>query len=455
MPSFVLLPLSPSVGAAEVGKIVGVFCKFLRAGGWVGMVGWWDGGLMRTVVGFVVATAATVYIVRGLQMVLPKARRARDEDEDDGGIQLAEMPESQTALLPSSTVSMPPAPQPTAETQRLRGVGPLCTRLPERLIHGRHVPSRTPSPAPALGVATPPRSPPPSRAQRMAAVGTTYFDEITYGALFLGSLPVLYSTGYVMPAHLSLTTLFFLLARRVPPQYQRMLHPVLTCAALTILGVYLLSASTHTPFKHALKTYKTPSTYLSLFRSTPSLAPPGAGNIFAALLDVSIVALALPMYSHRSALLSHLPLIVLPTLLLSVGSLTLYPLLCSTLGIAPARALAFSARSLTLALAQPAVANLGGDTQFLAVLCITSGIFGVLVGPRILRLLGVGEGEYVVRGVALGANGSAVATAWLLQRGEPRAAAMGSLAMVALGVAVVVACAVGSVRDGIAGLAGV
>jgi len=71
------------------------------------------------------------------------------------------------------------------------------------------------------------------------------------------------------------------------------------------------------------------------------------------------------------------------------------------------------------------------------------------LGPRVLRWLKVGEGEYVVRGVALGGNGSAVATAWLLGRGEPRAAAMSSLAMVGFGVAVVVASAVGPVREGV------
>jgi putative effector of murein hydrolase len=408
-----------------------------------------------------VATAATVWIVRGLQLVLPTPKRVdNDEDRPGESIPLTQTPgpsQAPSILSPSSAVSSTPSlvpPTPIRETQRLRGAGPVCTRLPEHITSGRRsLPPSRPVTPPGFAAA-PQVAPPLSRAQKLTTILTTHLDAITYLTLFSASLPVLYTTGYTLPSHLTLTILSFFAALSVPKKFQRIAHPVLTCSALTILGVYILSTPTHTPFKAALKTYRTGTTYLSLFRHSAS-ALPGAGDIFASLLDVSIVALALPMYSHRRSLLQHLPLILLPALLLAVGSLTLYPLVCAHIGISPQRAISFSARSLTLALATPAVQNLGGDTQFLAVLCITSGIFGVLVAPRLLRVLKVAEGEFLVRGVALGANGSAVATAWLLGRGEVRAAGVSSLAMVALGVVVVVAASVGPIREGIAGLAGV
>lgn len=79
------------------------------------------------------------------------------------------------------------------------------------------------------------------------------------------------------------------------------------------------------------------------------------------LPQASIVALALPMFQYRKELRSHFVAIVVPNVALSVGSLFGYPALCYAMGISSTRSLAFSARSLTLALASPAVSNLGGD----------------------------------------------------------------------------------------------
>jgi len=50
---------------------------------------------------------------------------------------------------------------------------------------------------------------------------------------------------------------------------------------------------------------------------------------------------------------------MLPNLAISVASLFAYPAVCAAIGIDPSRALAFPARSVTLALATPVVTNLG------------------------------------------------------------------------------------------------
>lgn len=98
------------------------------------------------------------------------------------------------------------------------------------------------------------------------------------------------------------------------------------------------------------------------------------------------------MYNYRAELRRHFLAIVLPNISISILSLFIYPLLCHSIGISPARSLAFAARSLTLALATPAVSNLGGDTNTVAALAIMSGILGVLIGPRLLRTLRIPEG---------------------------------------------------------------
>jgi putative effector of murein hydrolase len=87
---------------------------------------------------------------------------------------------------------------------------------------------------------------------------------------------------------------------------------------------------------------------------------------------------------------------VIPTLTIAILSLFVYPPLCAALGISPSRALAFPSRSLTLALATPATQNLGGDLSLVAVLCILSGILGVVIGPQLLDLLGIPPGELVL-----------------------------------------------------------
>ena len=123
---------------------------------------------------------------------------------------------------------------------------------------------------------------------------------------------------------------------------------------------------------------------------------PGAGDIFGSVLDASIVALALPMFSYRQELRRHFFAIVIPNVVISIGSLFGYPAMCYAIGISSKRSLAFASRSLTLALATPATKNLGGDVNTNAALAIMSGIMGVLVGQRILAWLKIPEGESIL-----------------------------------------------------------
>lgn len=173
-----------------------------------------------------------------------------------------------------------------------------------------------------------------------------------------------------------------------------------------------------------------------MFNNEAHILPPGAGDVFGSVLDVSIVALALPMFQYRQELKRHFTAIIIPNVVIAIASLFCYPALCVALGISQARSLSFASRSLTLALATPATHNLGGDLNLVAVLCIMSGILGVLVGPPMLRWLKIPEDDYVTRGVTLGSNSSAIATALLLTS-DPRAAALSSLSMSLFGTVMV------------------
>jgi hypothetical protein len=124
--------------------------------------------------------------------------------------------------------------------------------------------------------------------------------------------------------------------------------------------------------------YRTQTPYIKYFFGPKNNLPlPGAGDLLAAVLDVSIVALAIPMFNYRAELKRHVfslsclynvqyIAIILPNLGISVASLFAYPSICALIGIDSSRALAFPARSITLALAIPVVKNLGQSPYYLA-----------------------------------------------------------------------------------------
>ncbi|GAB7362952.1 hypothetical protein MBLNU230_g3248t1 [Neophaeotheca triangularis] len=412
-PAFVVLPLSPPISGVEVGKIIAV-----------------------CLIGYAVVFTFTAYLVRALQIVLGAKKRGATERAEEMGVEaddipLTEMPgvTSNTGLLrPGSNTRSPSMeePRPPSRTQdpdSITGTGgppqagdsgtPLLTDSLKQAPAIRHDPL------------------PLTRPRKWAAQATARLDLFTYSALLLLiGIPTYYGADYSMPLQLTLTVLFYLFAASLPPQYKSYLHPVLVSSALIIPTIWLFSLTKSSSLTHGLKAYKTGSTYTYLWTSSSITASPfpGAGDVLSSALDVSIIALALPMYTYRSELRQRFLLIILPNLTLAVGSLFAYPTLCRQLGISAENSLAFASRSLTLALATPATQNLGGNLHVVAPVAIFSGILGVLCGPWLLRQLRVPEDDYISRGITLGANSSAVATAMLLTS-DPRAAAFSSLSM--------------------------
>ncbi|KAH7348725.1 LrgB-like family-domain-containing protein [Rhexocercosporidium sp. MPI-PUGE-AT-0058] len=415
-PSFILLPLSPPIGGVEVAKIIAVF-----------------------LIGFVVIMAATAYLVRGLQILLGSSKRAitaRAEEmgNESDGIPLTDITRGRNnsgATIPTSGTSTPRftdestndliAPQRAQDPSLIRGTGgpPEDDTTPPAIIRQNpHL--QTPLPL--------------TRPQRWAAFINSNIDRFTYLILFLFvGLPIYYGTGYAMAAQLTLTILAYFTALALPANWKRVFHPVLVSAAISVLGVYILGAIRGDSLSQSLHAFKTGTRYLDLWHGKKNLAAPGAGDILVSVLDAGIVALALPMFAYRQELKRHFFAIVIPNVSVSIGSLFGYPAVCYAIGISGERSLAFAARSLTLALATPAVQNLGGDVNTIAALAIMSGILGALVGSQMLDWMRIPEDDYVTRGVTLGGSSSAIATAVLLQT-DPRAAALSSLSMSLFGI---------------------
>ena len=213
-----------------------------------------------------------------------------------------------------------------------------------------------------------------TRPQRWAAFINSNFDRITYSLLFIfAGLPIYYTTGYAMPAQLTFNILAYFAALALPAKWRQFLHPVLVSSLITVLGIWILGLIRGESLDDVLDSYKTGTNYVKLWNGI-QIPRPGAADIFGSILDASIVGLALPMYNYRLELKRHFLAIVIPNVLISIASLFGYPVLCYAIGISAKRSLAFAARSLTLALATPAVSNLGGDLNTVAAVAIMSGI---------------------------------------------------------------------------------
>ncbi|KAI1427757.1 LrgB-like family-domain-containing protein [Xylaria sp. FL1777] len=400
-PSFVSLPLSPSIGGIEVLKIIAVF-----------------------VIGFLVMMALAAYMARGLQVVLGSSKRAMTERAEELGPENDEIPMTAISRSEDSpTTTSASEVTVAAEAIELQPQPGSRDSLPT------HQTSRESSQDADGRQADPPVQTPvrSSRATRWALAVSSRLDIVIYMLLFtFVGIPIYYTIGYAMPLQLTFSILTYFAAMSFPSNWRQYLHPVLVSSLFTVLGFWVLGLIKGHSLDATLREFRTGATYLKVWDGIHQL--PGAGDVFASVLDASIVSLALPMYQYRRELKQHFFAIVLPNILISTGSLFAYPYICFAIGISAERSLAFTARSLTLALAIPAVANLGGDSNTVAALAITSGIVGVLIGQKMLALLRIPEDDYVTRGVTLGANSSAIATALLL-RTDPRAAALSSLSM--------------------------
>lgn len=337
-------------------------------------------------------------MVRGIQLILGTSKRAITERAEEMGNEDDSMPlaevtgaaqsQASTSATPAeslndlTTASNLEVPSRTQDPSEIRTTEPFADPSTEtRVATSQTIFRQT---APLL-----------TRPEVWAAKIRLNLDRITWTILFLFvGIPIYYSIGYAMPAQITFNILAYLAAVSLPTSWKRILHPVLVSSAITVLGLYILGAMRGQSLDSTLADYSTGTTYLKLWHDESNLPAPGAADILKSVLDVSIVAFALPMFQYRKELQRHFSAIVIPNVAISIASLFGYPAICYAIGISPKRSLSFAARSLTLALATPSVSNLGGDANTVAALAIMSGILGSLIGQKILNWLRIPEGKF-------------------------------------------------------------
>lgn len=181
----------------------------------------------------------------------------------------------------------------------------------------------------------------------------------------------------------------------------------------------------------------------------------GAGDAALSILECGIVVWGFKLYECRQQIWSRAgAAVVLISVAIAALNVFVSVLLGSAVGLDGPEALAFAARSTTLALARPAIEALAGNQVVNAALVVSNGILGQLMYPFLLGRLRIegreeNEEEEAVKddaltigaGAAIGINGAAMGVAYLYER-KSRAAPYAALSMTVVGVMTVVFTAV-------------
>lgn len=219
----------------------------------------------------------------------------------------------------------------------------------------------------------------------------------------------------------------------------------------------------------------------------------GAGDAALSILECGILIWGFKLYECQRQLFSSAGLLtVLISVAAAAGNVFLSVLSGRTFGLATPEALAFAARSTTLALAKPAMAAVGGNLGANAALVVSNGILGQLMYPVALDKLGVKAGRdsipsqdgvspsvanaqdshqrhishskeeedftsgddsiTIAAGIAIGINGAAMGVSYLYET-RSRAAPYAALAMTVFGIMTVVFTTVEPFKGVLTGLA--
>ena len=144
------------------------------------------------------------------------------------------------------------------------------------------------------------------------------------------------------------------------------------------------------------------------------------------LLGPATVALAVPLYRHRRLLVTYWTSIALGIVCGSVATIVTVVLFARWVSLDRMLVLAVAPKSVTTPVAIDIARILGTNMSITAVLVVSTGMVGAIVGPRVLTALRISDP--IARGVAIGTTSHATGTAAILQEGETQGA-MSAVAM--------------------------
>lgn len=147
-----------------------------------------------------------------------------------------------------------------------------------------------------------------------------------------------------------------------------------------------------------------------------------------ALLGPATVALAVPMYKYRKMALKHSMEMGVGVLLGSFVALVSSVLPATWLHWSPALVGSLAPRSVTTPIAMELAGSMGGEPVMAAAFVVITGVFGMAVGPLLIRMLNLRSA--VARGALLGMGAHGAGTARAFEYGDLEGTAA-SLSMIA------------------------
>jgi predicted murein hydrolase (TIGR00659 family) len=148
------------------------------------------------------------------------------------------------------------------------------------------------------------------------------------------------------------------------------------------------------------------------------------------ILPLTAVVLAVPLYRNLSVLKKHMLPILAGIIAGTVATMAAIVVIGKLMGTDESILISMLPKSATNPIAIEVSGIIGGIPSLTVSLVVGAGIFGGVLGPEVLKLMGV-KNE-VARGIALGSMSHAVGTARAFKEGEVEGS-MSSLAMAIAG----------------------
>ncbi|RYP75490.1 hypothetical protein DL771_002375 [Monosporascus sp. 5C6A] len=190
----------------------------------------------------------------------------------------------------------------------------------------------------------------------------------------------------------------------------------------------------------------------------------GAGDLSCLILDAGILCLGMKMFEYRHELASSFYSIVSTCAIIATTSIFVNVAIARRIGLESDEALAFAAKSVTIALGVPTMQQVNGSMTLMSALCILSGMLFQMSGDYLFRILRINdqkvrkqprngsgsdtekgprersgkddrsgeETKIVAAGVTVGINAAAMGTAHLIER-DSTAMAYSALSMTIFG----------------------
>ena len=220
----------------------------------------------------------------------------------------------------------------------------------------------------------------------------------------------------------------FIFGARLPKKFTKIVHPLVTCTALTWTVATAFAAATRTTFTSVLKSYKRGS-------MNPMVA--GAGDVLLFLLGPAVVSLAVSMYDKRKLMKENLKEVVAAVGVSSVGGLFGTAAAVRLLQITSSSLrLSLLSRNITSPLAMAIAGILGADASLAVSMVVITGLIGANFGASILDAFGIKDA--VARGLGIGAAAHGLGTAAFVNEKDAFPFAAISMALTATACTVLV-----------------